>query len=73
MITHDVSGLLVPPGDVRAMGDALLRLNADPTVASQLGREAHRVAKARNGLARHLEMLDAEYDRARRIPPQIHG
>lgn len=40
VITDDVDGLLVPPGDVDAMAAALRRVLGDPTLASRLGAQA---------------------------------
>ncbi|NGZ06422.1 MAG: glycosyltransferase family 4 protein [Magnetococcales bacterium] len=47
MITHDVSGLLVAPGDILALGQAMERLLANPTLCQQLGAEARQVALER--------------------------
>jgi glycosyltransferase involved in cell wall biosynthesis len=44
LVSHEETGLLVPPRDPRALADALLRLAADPALAERLGREARRSA-----------------------------
>lgn len=43
-------GLLVPPDDVEALGQALGRVLADPTWRARLGREARRTIEARYSL-----------------------
>ncbi|HEX7000018.1 MAG TPA: glycosyltransferase family 4 protein [Gammaproteobacteria bacterium] len=37
LVQHEVSGLVVPPGDARALGGAILRLRGDPAFARALG------------------------------------
>ena len=37
LITNDIHGLLTPPGDIAALGDALLRLSVDPSLRERLG------------------------------------
>ena len=38
LVSHGVSGLLVPPGDAAALADALQLLAADPSLRARLGR-----------------------------------
>ena len=40
LVRNGVSGLLVPPGDPRALADSLARLDGDRAVAAALGHEA---------------------------------
>jgi L-malate glycosyltransferase len=40
IVTHGVTGLLVPPRDPEALAGALLTLAADPSVRERMGREA---------------------------------
>jgi glycosyltransferase involved in cell wall biosynthesis len=40
VIEHEVSGLLVPPEDAAALGDAIIRLLADEPLAKRLGARA---------------------------------
>jgi colanic acid/amylovoran biosynthesis glycosyltransferase len=42
LVEHRVSGVLVPPGDPRAIADALRRLHQDPVTRARLGRAARR-------------------------------
>jgi glycosyltransferase involved in cell wall biosynthesis len=41
VISHEKTGLLVPPGEARPLGKALLRLIADQDYASRLSHSAH--------------------------------
>lgn len=47
VIEDGVNGLLVPPGDARALGEALRRLVRKPEIRSRLAREARRTAVER--------------------------
>lgn len=47
VIEHGVSGLLVPPGDARALAEAIDGLLENPSRAAAMGRIAHEVAAAR--------------------------
>jgi glycosyltransferase involved in cell wall biosynthesis len=44
VIEDGVSGLLVPPGDARALSEALRRLLREPDTRARLGEEARRTA-----------------------------
>jgi glycosyltransferase involved in cell wall biosynthesis len=44
IIAHERNGLLVPPGDVRALAAALDGLMGDPGKRARLGRAAREVA-----------------------------
>ena len=46
LVTDDVTGLLVPPGDDAALADALERLAADPDLRRTLGAAGRRPSSA---------------------------
>lgn len=41
LIAHEVDGLLVPPGDTRALADALARVASSPELCRRLGEAGH--------------------------------
>lgn len=55
------TGLLVPPGDAKAMAEAVLTLLEDPDRAGQMGRAGRRRAQAEFSLSRHVEAVEALY------------
>lgn len=62
LITHGVDGLLVPEGDVDALGSALLELVNDPKRRARLGAAARRTAESYGQPAitqRWVELLEA--------------
>jgi glycosyltransferase involved in cell wall biosynthesis len=64
-VVHDgVTGLLVAPGDVRALTDAMLRLAANPSSARQIGNAGRREFLERFTLERFRAALGGVYERA---------
>jgi len=57
------TGLLVPPGDAAALGDALARLFTDGALRAQLGRDARASVLPRFGIDKYVESIVALYDR----------
>jgi glycosyltransferase involved in cell wall biosynthesis len=55
VVRHGETGLLVPPGDVRALARALLAVLGDPETAEALGRAGHRVAESGFDEAQYVE------------------
>ncbi|HEV2810948.1 MAG TPA: glycosyltransferase [Acidimicrobiales bacterium] len=57
IITDEVDGLLVPPGDSAALADVLRRLSADPSLRARLGAAARERARAYEpgGIAERME------------------
>ncbi len=60
-IRHDREGLLVPPGDPVALGDALLCLLREPTYARRLGEAGRRRAVSEFGYATLLRRVEVVY------------
>jgi glycosyltransferase involved in cell wall biosynthesis len=62
MIEHDVDGLLVSPGDMSALGDAIERLVDDPDERGRLAAASAAAAKHVDGRAavRHIERVYRE-------------
>jgi len=59
MVEDGVSALLVPPGDAKALAEAIERLLGDEALRRRLGRTAGAVAQARFSSARMCaETLD---------------
>jgi glycosyltransferase involved in cell wall biosynthesis len=62
MVRHETTGLLVAPGDVAALRDAMARLIADVQLRQRLGSEARRQAArfSADAVAPHFEGLYAQ-------------
>lgn len=56
-LSHEKTGLLVPPADVDALRASLLRLLNDPDRASQMGRDGRAAAEARFTASTYLKAL----------------
>ncbi len=67
-IRHGRVGLLVPPGDPVALGDALLRLLRSPAYARRLGEAGRQRAAADFGYETMLRQVEAVYHNALRAP-----
>lgn len=63
IITHDVTGLLVPPGDSDRLAEAIIRLAGDPALRQRLGNAARDNAKSRFMLADKVADLERCYTR----------
>jgi glycosyltransferase involved in cell wall biosynthesis len=61
LITHGENGLLVPPGDPRALADALIELSNQPTKRQQFGTAGRERVMARYGARRLVEDIHALY------------
>ncbi len=63
VVTSEVNGLLVPPGDVAALASALGRLLESPALRERLGDAARKTIEAGFSLEKALTRLSAIYDR----------
>jgi glycosyltransferase involved in cell wall biosynthesis len=64
VVTDEVTGLIVPPGDPRALARALASLLSDPARREELGRQAMSDARARFAPERFCEAMADAYDAA---------
>jgi glycosyltransferase involved in cell wall biosynthesis len=64
IVVDGETGVLVPPGDDRALHAALARLLADPVERMRLGRNARRAVEERFSLERYVEALAASMQAA---------
>ncbi len=58
---HGETGLVVPPGDVDALAQALATLAGDPALRARFGRQAQARAQAEFSLERMLDQTEAVY------------
>lgn len=59
MVRHAETGLVVPPGDIAALGRAFARLAGDPDLRRKMGRAAGVRAREQFSLERHLDRMEA--------------
>ena len=72
IVTHQVDGLLVPPGDVDALAAAIARLMSEPALRERLGRAARETAAQRFSLDSAVERLLGIYRRFGIEPREAH-
>jgi glycosyltransferase involved in cell wall biosynthesis len=63
IVQDEVTGLLVPPGDVEALAGALLRLVRDPERVERMGQEGRQVAIDRFQESSTVDAFIHHYDR----------
>ncbi|MBI3770080.1 MAG: glycosyltransferase [Deltaproteobacteria bacterium] len=61
VVSAEMTGVLVPPDDVMAMADAVMRLATSPILAAQLGAAARRTVEERYGARAMVRRLEAVY------------
>lgn len=63
VVEHGETGLLVPPGDVRAMGDAIMTLLGDEEMRKQMGvrgrQRSERLFDLRNTIDAHIALYES--------------
>jgi glycosyltransferase involved in cell wall biosynthesis len=64
VVSHGVCGLIVPPGDARALADALRTLLADRRLTGRLGEAAQRRFQERYDIRQYVARLMAQYESA---------
>jgi hypothetical protein len=62
LIEHGQTGFLVPPGEVQALADCLMRVMADRDCARRVGAHAQAWARARFSLAHHVAEMSMIYE-----------
>jgi glycosyltransferase involved in cell wall biosynthesis len=65
VVSHERTGLLVPPADAPALRDAIARLADDLSLRRAIGAEAHRVAASRYTWTGAAAAFDTAYQAAR--------
>jgi glycosyltransferase involved in cell wall biosynthesis len=61
VVSAEMTGVLVPPDDVMAMADAVMRLATSPILAAELGAAARRQVEERYGARAMVRRLEAVY------------
>jgi glycosyltransferase involved in cell wall biosynthesis len=61
VVRHNVTGVLVPPGDVEALTAAMSDLAKDPQRCRDLGRAAHAAAVGRYTWAQTAASFESAY------------
>jgi glycosyltransferase involved in cell wall biosynthesis len=62
---HEYNGLLVPPGDISALRQALVRLLTSPTLRQQLGQQAYKRVIVDYPIEKHLPSMLSILEEAR--------
>ena len=64
IVTHDVDGLLIEPGNVQALIAAILQLSADPAKCKQLGQAARSTVQERFMIEENAKRVEQHLQRA---------
>jgi glycosyltransferase involved in cell wall biosynthesis len=67
LVTNNVNGLLVPPGDIRQLASAVERVLSDEALASELGAAARERVVTGLSWKTQAERTAAEFEKARRL------
>ncbi len=71
VITHQQNGLLVPPGDIVELSNAILRILTHPKEARQFGDEGYQMVLARYTHEASVRGHISAYEHARLCVPQV--
>ncbi len=63
LITHNETGLLVPPRDPKALAEAIRQLLNHPELAAQMGQNGRQRAVEQFAIERMVEQTEALYER----------
>jgi glycosyltransferase involved in cell wall biosynthesis len=69
VVSHELTGLLVPPGDAGALAEALRRLLNRPAWAAQLGAAASRSVDSRYGSVSMVHAIESIFTEALSVHP----
>jgi glycosyltransferase involved in cell wall biosynthesis len=64
IVTHDVDGLLIEPGNVQALIAVILQLSADPAKCKQLGQAARSTVRERFMIEENAKRVEQHLQRA---------
>lgn len=70
LIDHEVTGLLVPPDDARALGQAVRRLVANPDLSQRIAASGLTTVTGRFSIERHATKVTEIYDGLLRQSPR---
>jgi len=62
VVEEGVTGLLVPPGDVAALGDAIRKLSLDPLLCLRMGEAGRTRVENNFGLREHARKIESLYE-----------
>ena len=63
-VEHEITGLLVPPGDVGALSEALARVLVDPATARQMGARGRQAVTSRFDVEKNVGLLHDRFSPA---------
>ena len=64
IVTHDIDGLLIEPGNVQALIAAIFQLSADPAKCKQLGQAARSTVRERFMIEESAKRVEQHLQRA---------
>ena len=63
VLEDDVNGILIEPGDVRALADAIIRMASNPELCARLGRGGYEFVRGKYPWDNSLDMMAELYER----------